>query len=224
MTAQWIHDRASRIDGFPQLLEQHIVHLVLSHHGSMEYGSPRVPSTIEALLVHHLDEIDSRINSWTQAMSRDHGENWTDYNKLYDRHLWKGPSPTSSGKRPVEARSHKKRHKVPPAAPVEGAPAEASGPREPREPREARGPREQRDARPPRESRERTERPPRPEKRGPAKETPLTFKPFAAIAAGAEPEPEPEPKQEPSPEPGAPEASKTEAAPVEGAPPEGSAS
>ncbi len=201
MTSQWIHERARKIEGFPVLLEQHLVHLVLAHHGSLEYGSPKVPSTLEALVVHQLDELDSRINSWVGLMQRDGGDRWTDFSKLYERHLWKGPSPTIHARRPVESRS-KRRHKVAPAQPgaegAEGAPREGRAERPPREPREHREGREPREHREPREGRperaeraERPERPPRGEKR-PAKEERLTFKPFAAIAS-RETEPEPEP-------------------------------
>src|SRR5512144_1870828 len=63
MTAQWIHDKARRV-GIPRDLEQHVVHLVLSHHGKLDYGSPKVPMTLEAVLTHEIDELDSRVNSW----------------------------------------------------------------------------------------------------------------------------------------------------------------
>lgn len=215
MTAQEIHDRAQKIEGFPQLLEWHLTHIVLAHHGSLEYGSPKVPATLEALLVHELDELDSRVSSWLQIMQRDPGENWTAFDKLYERHLWKGPAPTQHGKRPVESRG-KKRHKVPPAPSNEtvAEPSAARTDRPHREPRGERGEREggrpPREERPPREPREgrppREPREPRGE-RGGKPEVKLTFKPFAAIAPAAEPEP-------------APEAPAEESAPVENAPAE----
>ena len=209
MTAQQIHARARAIEGFPVLLEQHVTHIVLAHHGSLEYGSPKVPATLEALLVHELDELDSRMNSWLGIMQRDQGDNWTGFDKLYERHLWKGPAPTQNGKRPVESRigGGKKRHKVPAAASGEGGGEHRPERQERREPRPDRPPRPERpprEDRPPREAREaRPERPPR-EPRPPKGEVKLTFKPFAAIAS--EPEPEaPATEQAPSPtEPAAP--------------------
>lgn len=107
MTTHWIHDRARAIEGFPPLLEQHLIHIVLAHHGQLDYGSPKTPMTLEALLVHTLDELDSRVNSWLGTMARDPGDNWTAFDKMYDRHLWKGPAPTVNGRRPVERRSKK---------------------------------------------------------------------------------------------------------------------
>jgi 3'-5' exoribonuclease len=105
MTAQKIREKASRIAGFPALLEQHITHLVLAHHGRLEYGSPKLPMTLEALLVHLVDEMDSRVQSWLEVMTSDQrSDRWTDVSKLYDRHLWKGPLPTARGKSPIDGR------------------------------------------------------------------------------------------------------------------------
>ena len=94
MAAQWIHDKARRV-GMPRELEHHVVHLVLAHHGKMEYGSPKVPMTLEALLTHYLDEIDSRINSWLNLMGRESGHRrWTDTNNVYEQMIWRGALPT----------------------------------------------------------------------------------------------------------------------------------
>ena len=115
MTAQAIHTKASGIPGFPALLEQHITHLVLSHHGQLEFGSPKVPMTLEAHVVHVIDSLDSRLASWLDIMARDPGTTWTEQTKLYDRHLWKAPPPTARGRAPVESRGRradrKRRHK-----------------------------------------------------------------------------------------------------------------
>jgi 3'-5' exoribonuclease len=95
MTAQWIHDKARRV-GVPRDLEQHIVHLVLAHHGKLEFGSPKLPMTLEALLTHELDEIDSRVNSWLNLMGREGGtRRWTDSNNVYNQHIWRGTLPTA---------------------------------------------------------------------------------------------------------------------------------
>ena len=123
MTAQAIRGKASRIPGFPPLLEAHLTHGVLAHHGQLEYGSPKVPMTLEAYVVHAIDSLDSRIDSWLDLMARDPGETWTEQTKLYDRHLWKGPSPTTRGRSPVEGRGKRaekrkrQRGGTPPAPP-----------------------------------------------------------------------------------------------------------
>ena len=94
MAAQWIHDKARRV-GMPRDLEHHVVHLVLAHHGKLEFGSPKVPMTLEALLTHYIDEIDSRINSWLNLMGRESGHRrWTDTNNVYEQSIWRGALPT----------------------------------------------------------------------------------------------------------------------------------
>lgn len=106
MAAQWIHDKARRV-GVPRELEHHIVHLVLAHHGKLEYGSPKVPLTLEALLTHYLDEIDSRVNSWLNLMGREGGNRrWTDSNNVYEQPIWRGALPTVQAEKkgpPAEA-------------------------------------------------------------------------------------------------------------------------
>ena len=94
MTAQWVHDKARRV-GAPRELEQHVVHMVLAHHGQLQFGSPKVPMTLEALLTHAIDEIDSRVNSWLNLMGREGGNRrWTDSNNVYEQPIWRGTLPT----------------------------------------------------------------------------------------------------------------------------------
>ncbi|MGC3998742.1 MAG: HD domain-containing protein [Anaeromyxobacter sp.] len=94
MTAQWVHDKARRV-GASRELEHHIVHLVLAHHGQLDYGSPKVPMTLEALITHEIDEIDSRVNSWLNLMGREGGNRrWTDSNNVYEQQIWRGALPT----------------------------------------------------------------------------------------------------------------------------------
>jgi len=95
MAAQWIHDKARRV-GVPRELEQHVVHIVLSHHGKLEYGSPKTPTTLEALVTHFIDDLDSRMNSWVGLMGREGGNRrWTDAQNIYGHHIWRGTLPTA---------------------------------------------------------------------------------------------------------------------------------
>jgi 3'-5' exoribonuclease len=206
MTAQKIREKTLAIPGFPPLLEQHLTHLVLAHHGKLEYGSPRLPMTIEAFIVHALDSLDSRIASWLEAMARDPNEKWTETLKLYDRQLWKGPAPTARGKSPVEGGGHRRKSReerkkakaqhagAPQGGPASGSEAPAERPpRKERPPREERGHREERppkEGRPPREERPpreprppREERPARPPRDPSSLPQELTFKPFSALTS-----------------------------------------
>ena len=133
LTAQAIRQKAAAIEGFPPLLEAHLTHLVLSHHGQLEYGSPKVPMTLEALVVHSIDTLDSRIASWLDLMARDPGATWTEHTKLYDRHLWKGPLPTARGRAPVESRGRRnEKRKRPRPGPAPGPASPGAHPASPK--------------------------------------------------------------------------------------------
>ena len=68
-------------------------HLVVSHHGSREFGSPEVPKTIEAVLLNYIDEMDSKVNGIRDFMaSEDPNESWTSYHRLLGRHFYKPPA------------------------------------------------------------------------------------------------------------------------------------
>lgn len=56
---------------FPPKLRSMVEHIVVSHHGELEYGSPKVPIFAEALLFHHLDNLDSKMNAVECALKRD---------------------------------------------------------------------------------------------------------------------------------------------------------
>jgi 3'-5' exoribonuclease len=66
-------------------------HLILSHHGEYEFGSPKRPKTLEALLLHQLDDLDAKMNgflAWIEK-ERDAPSRWTAYHKLFDRFIYK---------------------------------------------------------------------------------------------------------------------------------------
>lgn len=69
---------AATLDDFPEEKLRHLVHLLASHHGTLEWGSPVVPKTIEAVLLHQLDLLDSRVQGFFDHLSRDNGdEQWS---------------------------------------------------------------------------------------------------------------------------------------------------
>ena len=98
LTCQLIREKAARIEGFPADLEWRITHLVVAHHGKHEYGSPREPATLEAMVVHALDELDTRVASFGQLLSQAEGR-WTDSKNLYRRQLLKSEPPPDDARR-----------------------------------------------------------------------------------------------------------------------------
>jgi 3'-5' exoribonuclease len=76
---------------FPDELRLHLEHLVVSHHGQLDFGSPKLPVTLEAVALHHLDNLDAKITSYTAVIEADVSadKNWTNYNPSIGRKLWK---------------------------------------------------------------------------------------------------------------------------------------
>lgn len=74
---------SSKIDGFPHELQSLLKHCLLSHHGIYEYGSPKRPKTIEAFILHAIDNLDAQLKIYQDAIFADksHG-NWVGYHKV----------------------------------------------------------------------------------------------------------------------------------------------
>ncbi|CDF58575.1 3'-5' exoribonuclease YhaM family protein [Thermobrachium celere] len=80
----------SKIPDFPNQIKYEIEHCILSHHGTLEMGSPVLPMTIEAIAVHNADKSSAEINAFHLAIERDTGTDaWTDYNPTYKRAIKK---------------------------------------------------------------------------------------------------------------------------------------
>jgi 3'-5' exoribonuclease len=77
-----VRDQIAALGGFPQELEQALLHIVLSHHGSLEHGSPVVPCTREATLVHMVDNLGSKLGSFDRIERElDDGAQWSSYDR-----------------------------------------------------------------------------------------------------------------------------------------------
>jgi 3'-5' exoribonuclease len=66
-----VHSKFEKLPGFPPKLRTLIEHMIVSHHGELEFGSPKVPVFAEALLLHHLDNLDSKMDAVRGALQRD---------------------------------------------------------------------------------------------------------------------------------------------------------
>jgi 3'-5' exoribonuclease len=89
-----VRDAAAAIDGFPPVLLSEIQHLILSHHGCLEYGSPVAPMMVEAFILSFVDDLDAKINMVRQAIRDDAGAGeFTPYHSRLERVLWKGSKP-----------------------------------------------------------------------------------------------------------------------------------
>lgn len=77
---------------FPDELRLHLEHFIVSHHGQIEYGSPKLPVTLEAVALHHLDNLDAKLAAYESVIDGDVAAdgNWTNYHPAIGRKLWKG--------------------------------------------------------------------------------------------------------------------------------------
>lgn len=79
-------------ESFPEELANHLRHLIVSHHGEYEFGSPKIPMTLEAIALHLLDNLDAKISSFQQLIEDDVNKSspWTVYHPSIGRKLYKG--------------------------------------------------------------------------------------------------------------------------------------
>lgn len=79
-------EKISKIKDFPVQLKDRLLHIILSHHGHKEFGSPKRPKTIEAFIVYHADHLDADIGGFSSAMENNaDGAEWSEYLKNFDR-------------------------------------------------------------------------------------------------------------------------------------------
>ncbi len=86
-----LDEKLGEIKGFPQEMAIRLKHLILSHHGQYEFGSPKVPKFLEAIALNLIDDLDAKINGLSRFMERDRQEGaWTEFNRLLERYFLKG--------------------------------------------------------------------------------------------------------------------------------------
>jgi 3'-5' exoribonuclease len=86
-----VDEKLSGIEDFPEDRIFLLKHMMVSHHGAREFGSPEPPKTIEAVLLNYIDEIDSKVNGIRDFMAaEDPNETWTSYHRLLGRQFYKG--------------------------------------------------------------------------------------------------------------------------------------
>src|SRR5579862_8833187 len=86
---EMLQEKIALIPGFPRELKVLLEHLIISHHGEYEFGSPKLPMFPEALMLHYLDDLDSKKESMRAHFEREaeNDSNWTTYNASLGRTL-----------------------------------------------------------------------------------------------------------------------------------------
>jgi 3'-5' exoribonuclease len=94
-----VDEKLAAMEGFPTDIALRLKHLILSHHGEYEFGSPKKPAFLEAFALHLIDDLDAKMNGLGRFIEKDRQEGrWTDFNRLFERYFLKGGLPSSDDK------------------------------------------------------------------------------------------------------------------------------
>ncbi|PIE65322.1 MAG: metal-dependent phosphohydrolase [Desulfobacterales bacterium] len=108
---------AALVPGFPESLLTKLQHLILSHHGRLEFGSPVVPMTPEAILLSFIDDLDAKMNLFEQLRRKMKTKecHWSEYQRSLDRFLLLSPIEEADEKKesiPVEPARSVRQHRL----------------------------------------------------------------------------------------------------------------
>jgi len=92
MGVELLNTHIAALKDFPEQLALELRHILLSHHGVLEYGSPKRPKTVEAMIINMIDDLDAKVNAFRAFMADapDDESNWTPYHRLFERFIYKG--------------------------------------------------------------------------------------------------------------------------------------
>lgn len=86
-----LEEKITVIKSFPEDLALRLKHMILSHHGQFEFGSPKRPKFLEAFALNLIDDLDAKIRGISYVIEKDKQEgSWSEYNKLFERFFLKG--------------------------------------------------------------------------------------------------------------------------------------
>lgn len=92
MGCEMVQQKMKEIPDFPDRLKMEILHCLLAHHGTLESGSPVKPCSLEALVLHHIDDLNAQSAAFSRIIreSRSKAQEWSDYLPIIDRAVWAG--------------------------------------------------------------------------------------------------------------------------------------
>jgi 3'-5' exoribonuclease len=82
-----VTERAAQFPNLPEAKLQQLLHAIVSHHGELEWGSPKRPKTLEALIIHHVDNLDAKVKGFLEIVEGSRDAEWTDVKNLFRRPL-----------------------------------------------------------------------------------------------------------------------------------------
>lgn len=92
MSVEMLDAKIAGIENFPPALAMELKHILVSHHGETEFGSPKRPKTVEALVIHMVDDLDAKINAFHEFIegSGEADSEWTAFHRFLERFIYKG--------------------------------------------------------------------------------------------------------------------------------------
>lgn len=84
IAAMIVNDEIDKVSDFPENLKNNLLHLILSHQGKLEYASPVVPKTLEAITLYQADELSAKVNAYKNVIANEvkPGSSWTKFISL----------------------------------------------------------------------------------------------------------------------------------------------
>lgn len=87
MGTEMVGDVIREIDGFPAKLASQLKHCILSHHGELEFGSPKKPAIMEAVALNFADNTDAKLQTFTEILDSTTEKGWMGYNRLLESNI-----------------------------------------------------------------------------------------------------------------------------------------
>ena len=95
MEVEMVNNKIAQIPDFPVETAMLLKHLLVSHHGAYEFGSPKLPQTVEAVMLHALDDLDGKIQAIQNMPEKEPGSAWTTFHRAYGRSFYRKKPATS---------------------------------------------------------------------------------------------------------------------------------
>ncbi|MDY6955055.1 MAG: HD domain-containing protein [Thermodesulfobacteriota bacterium] len=88
---EMLERKIASLKDFPEDLTLLLKHMIVSHHGTRDFGSPEPPKTLEAIILNYLDDMDAKVSAVRTFMEKEDPEaTWTSYHRVLDRFFYKG--------------------------------------------------------------------------------------------------------------------------------------
>lgn len=89
MEVELVGKKIDMVPDFPPELALLVKHMLVSHHGAYEFGSPKLPQTLEAVILHSLDDLDGKIQAIQSLPEKEPGSKWTAFHRAYGRSFYR---------------------------------------------------------------------------------------------------------------------------------------